>query len=182
MSKTTQQYDEAVALCRTMYEKKTGDYGPTWRLMRPSTLTDYLFIKAKRMREIETSGINMVGEDQKGDFMAIVNYAVMALIQLQLGFTDQTNDISKEQALALYDENIDHARQILTAKNHDYDEAWRDMRISSFTDIILNKICRNKQIETNGGQTAVSEGVEGNYVDMINYALFGIIRLSETQR
>lgn len=152
------------------------DYGPSWRIMRPQSLTDQIFIKANRIRSLEIKGVSMVNEGIRPEFIGIVNYGVIGLIQLAKGFAD-TTDITNEEALALYDKYITETKELMYAKNHDYDEAWRGMRISSYTDLILMKIYRTKQIESHGGKTIVSEGVDANYKDMINYALFGLIKL-----
>lgn len=152
------------------------DYGPSWRIMRPQSLTDQIFIKANRIRSLEIKGMSMVNEGIRPEFIGIVNYGVIGLIQLAKGFAD-TTDITNEEALALYDKYITETKELMYAKNHDYDEAWRGMRISSYTDLILMKIYRTKQIESHGGKTIVSEGVDANYMDMINYALFGLIKL-----
>ncbi len=173
---TNQQFDTVIALCRDIFEKKLKDYGPSWRIMRPESITDQIFIKANRIRSLEIKGSSKVGEGIKPEFVAIVNYGVIGLIQLQLGFAD-TTDISTEKALELYNKHINDTKELMYAKNHDYDEAWRSMRISSYTDLILTKIYRTKQIEKNEGQTLISEGIDANYMDMINYALFGLIKL-----
>jgi hypothetical protein len=175
---TEEQFDYALSECRQIFEKKLKDYGASWRLLRPQSITDQLFIKAKRIRQLETTGVNLVGDDIYSELMAIVNYGIVALIQLELGFAD-TTDISNEKALALYNKFAVEAKQLMMAKNHDYDEAWRGMRVTSYTDFILTKICRNKEIEDNDGKTLVSEGVDGNYFDMVNYAVFGLIKKNE---
>ena len=176
MPNTKEQFEHVISLCREVFEKKLKDYGPSWRIMRPCSVTDQLFIKANRIRSLEIKGVSMVNEGIRPEFMAIVNYGVIGLIQLELGFAD-TTDVSNEQALQLYDKHITAAKELMYAKNHDYDEAWRSMRISSYTDLILMKIYRTKQIEDHGGKTIVSEGVDANYMDMINYSLFGLIKL-----
>ena len=160
-----------------MYAKKLEDYGPSWRIMRPMSVTDQLFIKANRIRSLETKGVSMIDEGIRPEFIAIVNYGIIGLIQLALGYAD-TTDITNEEALSLYDKYMTETKELMYAKNHDYDEAWRSMRISSYTDLILMKIYRTKQIESHNGETLVSEGVEANYMDMVNYALFGLIKLS----
>lgn len=167
-----------IARCRELFEKKLKDYGPSWRIMRPQSVTDQIFIKANRIRSLEIKGVSMVGEGIRPEFVAIVNYGVIGLIQLALGFAD-TTDITIEEALQLYDKYITKTKELMYAKNHDYDEAWRSMRISSYTDLILMKLYRTKQIENHDGKTLVSEGVDANYMDMINYALFGLIKLEE---
>ena len=169
-----------VAECRHIYKLKMKDYGPSWRIMRPQTVNDQLFIKVKRVREIEQTGVNLVGESVEGEMMAIVNYSVMGLIQLAEGYAD-TVDMSSDDALALYDKYIEEAKSLMLRKNHDYGEAWRDMFPSSLTDIILTKINRNKQIVANDNRTLCSEGVDGNYFDMINYAIFYLIKQHESK-
>ena len=176
MRDTRKQYEKVVANCRELFAKKLHDYGPAWRIMRPSSVTDQLFIKANRIRSIEIKGVAMVNEGIQPEFMAIVNYGVIGLIQLELGYTE-TADISNEKALELYDKYVNTAMNLMLAKNHDYDEAWRGMRISSYTDVILMKLYRTKQIEDLAGKTLVSEGIDANFMDMINYAVFGVIKL-----
>ena len=168
MPNTKEQFEQVISLCRELFEKKLKDYGPSWRIMRPQSVTDQIFIKANRIRSLEIKGTSMVDEGIRPEFIAIVNYGVIGLVQLALGFAD-TTDITIEKAL--------ETKELMYAKNHDYDEAWRSMRISSYTDLILMKIYRTKQIESHGGKTLVSEGVDANYMDMINYALFGLIKL-----
>jgi transcription initiation factor TFIIIB Brf1 subunit/transcription initiation factor TFIIB len=176
MADTKAQFEVVISQCREVFEKKLKDYGPSWRIMRPQSLTDQIFIKANRIRSLEIKGVSMVNEGIRPEFIGIVNYGVIGLIQLAKGFAD-TTDITNEDALALYDKYITETKELMYAKNHDYDEAWRGMRISSYTDLILMKIYRTKQIESHGGKTIVSEGVDANYKDMINYALFGLIKL-----
>lgn len=176
MEKTKQQFEHVIALCRSLFEKKLHDYGPAWRIMRPSSVTDQLYIKANRIRSLQVKGKAMVNEGIMSEFVGIVNYGIIGLIQLQLGFCEKT-DMSNEQALELYDEYAFKAFNLMMAKNHDYDEAWRSMRLSSYTDLILMKICRTKQIEDLHGDTLVSEGIDANYMDMVNYAVFGLIKL-----
>lgn len=176
MADTKEQFERVIALCRDLFQKKLADYGPSWRIMRPQSVTDQIYIKANRIRSLEIKGISMINEGIKPEFIAIVNYGVIGLIQLAKGFSD-TTDMSKEEAMKLYDRYITETKELMYAKNHDYDEAWRGMRISSYTDLILMKIYRTKQIERNNGQTIVSEGIDANYMDMINYALFGLIKL-----
>jgi len=177
---TNEQFEHVISLCRDLFEKKLNDYGASWRIMRPQSVTDQIFIKAKRIRSLETKGMNLIDEGIKSEFTGIVNYGVIGLIQLELGYAD-TVDISEKQALALYDKNITATKELMYAKNHDYDEAWRSMRISSYTDFILTKTYRTKQIESNEGKTLASEGIDANYMDMINYALFGLIKLEYEQ-
>lgn len=164
--------------CRELFAKKLHDYGAAWRIMRPSSVTDQIYIKANRIRSLETKGVSLVGEGIRPEFVAIVNYAIVGLIQLELGYAETTDDLTPEQALAAYDKHATEALELMLRKNHDYDEAWRGMRVSSYTDLILMKIFRTKQIESLGGETLVSEGVDANYMDMMNYAVFGLIKLT----
>lgn len=175
---TPAQYAAVVDACRKIFLKKNSDYGSSWRLFRPSSLTDQIYIKAQRIRNIESSGKNAVGDDIYSEFMGIVNYSVIALIQLQLlAESRETQDL--DEILRRYDGVVEETRALMMKKNTDYSEVWRDMRVSSLTDLILVKIARIKQIEDNEGETLVSEGVEGNYQDIINYAIFAQIRLKE---
>lgn len=182
--KTDQQFEHVINLCKEIFVNKMQDYGTAWRILRPSSMTDQIFIKAQRIRSIETKGISKVDEDIRSEFIGIINYASMAIIQLELGFSDQP-EMDNNEALKLYTQNIYTAKKLMLDKNHDYDEAWRCMRISSFTDLILMKLYRTKQIEDNQGQTIISEGIDANYLDIINYAIFAMIQLefpeSETQ-
>ena len=166
-----------MAECRALFEKKLHDYGASWRILRPSSLTDQLFIKAKRIRSLEIKRESLVGEGIRPEFIALVNYGIVGLIQLDRGFTDEV-DLSVDEAMALYDTFAGEALQLMLKKNHDYDEAWRSMRISSYTDFILTKIQRVKEIEDLEGATLVSEGIDSNYMDIINYAVFGVIKLT----
>ncbi|KAA6330934.1 hypothetical protein EZS27_020414 [termite gut metagenome] len=176
MRETKQQFEYIISLCRDLFSKKLHDYGPAWRIMRPVSVTDQILIKVNRIRSIETKGVSMIDEDIRSEFIAIVNYGIIALIQLELGYAE-TADINNEKALTLYDKHSRQALELMLAKNHDYGEAWRSMRISSYTDLILMKIYRTKQIENLKGDTLVSEGVDANYMDMINYSIFGLIKL-----
>ena len=176
MADTIAQFEKVIALCRDLFQKKLVDYGPSWRIMRPQSITDQIFIKANRIRSLEVKGVSMVDEGIKPEFIGIVNYGVIGLIQLAKGFAD-TTDMTAEEAMTLYDKYITETKELMYAKNHDYDEAWRSMRISSYTDLILMKIYRTKQIESHNGKTIVSEGIDANYMDMINYAIFGLIKL-----
>lgn len=173
---TKEQFEQIMEECRTLFAKKLHDYGAAWRIMRPSSVTDQIYIKASRIRSIELKGVALVNEGIYSEFMAIVNYGLVGLIQLELGYADQ-EDLSAESALSLYDKYAKQTLELMLKKNHDYDEAWRGMRISSYTDLILMKIYRTKQIESLSGQTLVSEGVDANYMDMINYSVFGLIKL-----
>jgi hypothetical protein len=179
MTKTSEQFDNAIASCRVVFLNKMKDYGSAWRILRATSLTDQIYIKANRIRTIEQKGIKKVDEGIRTEFIGIVNYSVMALIQLEIGDPDGL-ELSREESERLYDRNILTARSLMENKNHDYDEAWRNMRVSSLTDIILMKLMRIKQIEDHAGETFVSEGVDANYRDIINYALFAIIRIDET--
>ncbi len=176
MEVTNEQFKKIVTMCRNLFEKKLHDYGPAWRILRPVSVTDQLLIKANRIRSIETKGVSLVDEGVRSEFIAIVNYGIIGLIQLELGYAESA-DITNEKALELYDKYANEALELMIAKNHDYDEAWRSMRISSYTDLILMKIYRTKQIESLAGKTLVSEGIDANYQDMINYAVFGLIKL-----
>lgn len=176
MDTTNKQFDEVIAICRDVFSKKLYDYGASWRILRPASVTDQIFIKANRVRSLEVKKKSRVDEGIFPEFIGIVNYGIIGLIQLELGYAE-TVDISTEQALELYDRHIAEAKALMCDKNHDYDEAWRSMRISSYTDLILMKIYRTKEIEGHGGQTLLSEGVDANYKDMINYAVFGLIKL-----
>lgn len=176
MKDTTQQFEQVMASCRELFAKKLHDYGAAWRIMRPVSVTDQIFIKANRIRSLETKGVSLVGEGIRPEFVAIVNYGIIGLIQLDLGYAER-DDMKPEQALEHYDRWAKQTLELMLKKNHDYDEAWRGMRISSYTDLILMKLYRTKQIEGLEGKTLVSEGVDANYMDMINYAVFGLIKL-----
>mgnify|MGYP000605861662 CR=1 FL=1 len=177
MHKTAEQYRKVILNCRSIFEKKGKDYGTAWRILRASSLTDQLFIKAQRIRTIQETGVNKVGEAIDDEFVAIVNYCVMGLIQLELG--TQTEEMSLSVAINKYDAKTQISFDLMEKKNHDYGEAWRDMRVSSLTDLIMMKILRTKQIEDNAGKTLVSEGIDANYLDMLNYAVFALIKLDE---
>ena len=175
---TNTQFEQAMAECRALFEKKLHDYKASWRILRPTALTDQLFIKAKRIRSLEIKKETMVGEGIRPEFIALINYGIVGMIQVNRGFAD-TVDISNEEALELYDKYAHEALELMKRKNHDYDEAWRSMRVSSYTDFILTKIERIKEIENLQGETLVSEGIDSNYMDIINYAVFGVIKLTE---
>ena len=175
MEETNIQFEKVLAVCRELFEKKLYDYGASWRIMRPESLTDQIFIKAKRIRTLETGAENLVGEDINSELIGIVNYGLISLVQLELGYSDVC-DITSGEALALYDRKAQLTLELMKKKNHDYNEAWRGMRTTSYTDLILTKIWRTKQIEELEGATKVSEGVDANYMDMINYAVFGLIK------
>lgn len=178
MANTEKQFDQALALCREVFEKKLQDYGASWRILRPEALTDQIFIKAKRIRSLQVKGCAEVDEGILPEFVGIVNYGAIGIIQCRKGYADH-KDIANEEALRLYDGVVAETKKLMMAKNHDYDEAWRGMRVLSYVDLILMKIQRTKEIEDHAGKTLVSEGVEANYADMINYAVFGIIKLTE---
>jgi hypothetical protein len=181
MSNTSSQYDAAIAKCRDIFVKKTHDYGSAWRILRTSSLTDQIFIKAQRIRTLEEVGESKVGEGIEPEFIGIINYSIMALVQLELG-TDTETDMPADRALTLFNAKAEQAKALMEKKNHDYGEAWRSMRVSSFTDLILMKLLRIKQIEDNKGKTLISEGIDANYFDMVNYAIFALIKLSEGER
>ena len=175
---TEQQFEKVIAICRQVFLNKLKDYGPSWRIMRPQSITDQIFIKASRIRSIEMKGVSKVNEGIKPEFIAIVNYGVIGLIQLDLGASADGKDLHPDDAIALYDRYIAETKALMYAKNHDYGEAWRNMRVESLTDIILMKLLRIKQIEDNQGNTLVSEGLDANYYDIINYAVFAMIKLT----
>lgn len=175
---TQQQFEQVLAECRTLFAKKLHDYGAAWRIMRPTSITDQLYIKANRIRSLEIKGVSLVGEGIRPEFIAIVNYALIGLIQLEKGYSETTDDMTADEALAAYDRLAQETLELMLRKNHDYDEAWRLMRVSSYTDLILMKIFRTKQIEALEGGTLVSEGIDANYMDMMNYAVFGLIKLT----
>lgn len=177
MSKTVEQYTKVISLCRDIFEKKTKDYGTAWRILRTSSLTDQIFIKAQRIRTIQETGENKVGEDIEDEFIGIINYCVMALVQLEDG-DNLPLELSSQDALDYFNKYTQAALDLMMAKNHDYGEAWRDMRVTSLTDLILMKILRVKQIEDNEGKTVISEGIDANYYDMLNYAVFSMIHLT----
>lgn len=175
---TEQEFKDVMAECRELFAKKLHDYGASWRIMRPSSLTDQLFIKAKRIRSLEITGKAMVNEGIRPEFIGLINYGIVGLIQLEKGFSDNV-DISPDEALTLYDRHAKEAFELMMRKNHDYGEAWRDMRVSSYTDFILTKIARIKELEDLHGKAIVSEGIDSNYMDIINYSVFGAIRLKK---
>lgn len=176
MQQTSQHYDAVIQTCKILFLKKAKDYGAAWRILRLPSLTDQIFIKAQRIRSIQENAIRKVDEGEASEFIGIINYALMALIQLQKGVAQQP-DLSTEEVVLLYDHEVAVTKDLMEAKNHDYGEAWRKMRVSSLTDLILQKILRVKQIEDNKGATLVSEGVAANYRDMVNYAVFALIHL-----
>ncbi len=174
MKNTSQEYDNVIAICRSLFINKMKDYGSAWRILRLPSLTDQIFIKAQRIRSLQENEIRKVDEDETGEFIGIINYSIMALIQLELGVVDQP-DLDTEKATQLYDAKVALTKELMENKNHDYGEAWREMRVSSLTDLILQKLLRVKQIEDNKGKTIVSEGIDANYQDMINYSIFALI-------
>ncbi|GAA0741831.1 DUF1599 domain-containing protein [Gaetbulibacter jejuensis] len=178
MQDTSKQYDDVIKTCRDLFVNKMKDYGSAWRILRLPSLTDQIFIKAQRIRSLQQNDIRKVDEGETSEFIGIINYCIMALIQLDKGVVEQP-DLSVEEATELYDEKIGITKQLMMDKNHDYGEAWREMRVSSLTDLILQKLLRVKQIEDNAGKTLVSEGIGANYQDMINYAVFAMIHLKE---
>lgn len=176
MERTLQQYEHIISICLDIFDKKMKDYGVAWRILRPTSITDQIFIKARRIRSIEMKGVMKVNEDVNSEYIGIINYCIMALIQLEKGISDE-DDLTPDETKQLYLAGFNRAKDLLLHKNHDYDEAWREMRVCSFTDLILMKIRRTKQIEDHGGQTIISEGIDANYLDMINYAVFALIKL-----
>lgn len=174
MKNTSEEYDQIIAICRKLYINKMQDYGSAWRILRLPSLTDQIFIKAQRIRSLQENDVRKVDEDESGEFIGIINYSIIALIQLELGVADQP-DLDTQKATELYDAKIKLTKDLMEAKNHDYGEAWREMRVSSLTDLILQKLLRIKQIEDNKGKTLVSEGIDANYQDILNYAVFALI-------
>jgi hypothetical protein len=177
VDQTSKEFDQVVSNCRNLFMKKTRDYGTAWRILRTSSLTDQIFIKAQRIRTLEEKGVNKVGEGIEDEFIGIINYAIMALIQLEMS-PEENLELDPEKAIQLYDHQVAITKDLMMAKNHDYGEAWREMRVSSFTDLILMKLLRIKQIEDNKGKTLVSEGVDSGYRDIMNYAVFAMIQMS----
>jgi len=180
MHYTSKQYDEITQECRNLFIDKMNDYGSAWRILRLPSLTDQIFIKAQRIRQLQENITRKVDEDEKSEFIGIINYSVMALIQLEKGIAEQP-DLNSSEATELYNKHLAITKQLMENKNHDYGEAWREMRVSSLTDLILQKLLRVKQIEDNKGKTLVSEGIDANYQDMINYAVFALILMSEEE-
>lgn len=180
MNSTSAEYDAVIGFCRNLFLSKMHDYGCAWRILRLPSLTDQIFIKAQRIRGLQENKVQKIAEDAASEFIGIINYSVMALIQLELGVATQP-DLMADKAIALYDDKINFTKELMLAKNHDYGEAWREMRVSSLTDLILQKLLRVKQIEDNNGQTLVSEGIDANYQDMINYAVFSLILMKFNQ-
>ena len=176
MQQTVLEYDSIIANCREIFAKKMKDYGSAWRILRISSLTDQIFIKAQRIRSIEQKGFQKINEGAANEFIGIVNYAIIGLIQLDMGVSEQAEELHFDDAMRKFDKQVKIAKELMLAKNHDYGEAWRDMRVSSLTDLILQKLLRVKQIEDNRGSTLISEGVDANYLDMLNYAVFALIK------
>ncbi|MBD0824406.1 MULTISPECIES: DUF1599 domain-containing protein [Aestuariibaculum] len=177
MQDTSKQYDAVIDTCKSLFIKKMSDYGCAWRIMRLPSLTDQIFIKAQRIRSLQENEVRKVDEGEVSEFIGIINYCIMALIQIEKGIADQP-DLSTEEVTELYEKQVAITKKLMEDKNHDYGEAWRDMRVSSLTDLILQKLLRVKQIENNAGKTIVSEGIDANYQDMINYAVFALIHLN----
>lgn len=178
MQNTSKQYDAVIDTCKSLFIKKMSDYGSAWRILRLPSLTDQIFIKAQRIRSLQQNDVRKVDEGEASEFIGIINYCIMALIQLEKGVVEQP-DMDAEEAQKLYEKHVAITKQLMEDKNHDYGEAWRDMRVSSLTDLILQKLLRVKSIENNEGKTKVSEGVDANYQDMVNYAVFALIHLNE---
>jgi hypothetical protein len=174
---TLQQYNAEIGKCRELFEKKNTDYGDSWRILRPKSVTDQIMIKALRIRSIEEKGVTKVGESIEDEFIGIYNYGIIGLMQLK--YSGKTDSFSVSEIMAMYDHELEETRNLMLKKNHDYGEAWREMRVSSFTDLILMKINRTKQIEDNAGNTIVSEGIDANYQDMMNYSIFALITLHQ---
>jgi len=180
MQQTSEQYDAVIKKCRDLFINKMKDYGSAWRILRLPSLTDQIFIKAQRIRSLQENETQKVAEGEVSEFIGIINYSIMALVQIEKGIAEQP-DLDLKEATELYDKHIGVTRQLMLDKNHDYGEAWRDMRVASLTDLILQKLLRVKQIEDNRGKTLVSEGIDANYQDMINYAVFAMIHLGQHQ-
>ncbi len=181
MKNTSQEYDAIISICRELYTKKTKDYGTAWRILRLPSLTDQIYIKAQRIRSLQQNDVRKVDEDEISEFIGIINYCIMALIQIDKGIVEQP-DLNFEDAISLYNAKVTITKDLMDAKNHDYGEAWREMRVSSLTDLILQKLLRVKQIENNQGKTLVSEGIDANYQDMINYSIFALIHMGLTKK
>lgn len=177
MTNTAAEYEAVINICKGLFMKKTRDYGTAWRILRPQSITDQIFIKAQRIRTLEEKKISKVGDDITGEYIGIVNYCVIAMMQLECG-PEMSTELNPDHVSQMFDEKVNETKELMFAKNHDYGEAWRDMRISSLTDLILMKLLRVKQIEDNQGLTEASEGVKANYQDMLNYAVFALIKLN----
>ena len=181
MQNTALQFSEVISKCRDLFSKKLQDYGAAWRVLRPSSITDQIYIKVNRIRTLQMTDVKMVDEHEEDEFIAIVNYSIIGLIQLEKGFSENLDE-DKTEILKLYDDYAQKAKDLMLRKNHDYGEAWREMRISSITDLIYQKVLRTKQIEDNQGKTVASEGIDANYYDMLNYAAFCLIKMMEDGR
>ena len=179
MEQTIREYDSIIAKCKQIFAKKMKDYGTAWRILRISSLTDQIFIKAQRIRSIESKGSSKIDEGIYNEFVGIVNYSIIGLIQLQIGVSDDSEEMDYSEVINMFDNQVNTAKNLMLDKNHDYGEAWRNMRVSSLTDLILQKLLRVKQIEDNNGSTLISEGVDANYLDMLNYAVFALIKLNK---
>ena len=179
MNETILEYDSIIKKCEDIFAKKMKDYGSAWRILRISSLTDQIFIKAQRIRSIESKGTQKIDEGVINEFIGIVNYSVIGLIQIELGVSEQPEDLEYEKVMNLFNKHVLASKDLMVNKNHDYGEAWRDMRVSSLTDLILQKLLRVKQIEDNDGSTLISEGFDANYLDMLNYAVFALIKLNK---
>ena len=179
MKETILEYDSIIKKCEDIFAKKMKDYGSAWRILRISSLTDQIFIKAQRIRSIESKGIQKIDEGVINEFIGIVNYSVIGLIQIDLGVSEQPEDLEFEKVMNMFNKHVLSSKDLMVNKNHDYGEAWRDMRVSSLTDLILQKLLRVKQIEDNNGSTIISEGIDANYLDMLNYAVFALIKLNK---
>ena len=180
MINTKEKYQKQIEKCKFLFEKKMIDYGSAWRVLRPPSLTDQIFIKAQRIRTIQNGNFKMVDEGEQDEFIGIINYSVLTIIQLDMGAVDEP-DLNNQQTFELYNNIIEETKLLMLKKNHDYGEAWRDMRVSSLTDLILQKLYRVKQIEKNNGSTIISEGIDANYLDMLNYAVFALIKLEKSE-
>tara|TARA_B100000900_G_scaffold85578_2_gene69296 strand:+ start:6093 stop:6632 length:540 start_codon:yes stop_codon:yes gene_type:complete len=179
MEQTIREYDSIIAKCKQIFAKKMKDYGTAWRILRISSLTDQIFIKAQRIRSIESKGSSKIDEGIYNEFVGIVNYSIIGLIQLQIGVSDDSEEMDYSEVINMFDNQVNTAKNLMLDKNHDYGEAWRNMRVSSLTDLILQKLLRVKQIEDNNGSTLISEGVDANYLDMLNYAVFALIKINK---
>ena len=179
MNTTILEYDSIIKKCEDIFAKKMKDYGSAWRILRISSLTDQIFIKAQRIRSIESKGVQKIDEGVFNEFIGIVNYSVIGLIQIDLGVSEQPEDLSYDKVINMFKTHVLTSKELMIDKNHDYGEAWRDMRVSSLTDLILQKLLRVKQIEDNNGSTLISEGIDANYLDMLNYAVFALIKLNK---
>ena len=179
MNQTLNEYSSIIKKCEDIFAKKMKDYGSAWRILRISSLTDQIFIKAQRIRSIESKGTQKIDEGVINEFIGIVNYSVIGLIQIDLGVSEQPEDLEFEKVMNMFNKHVLSSKDLMVNKNHDYGEAWRDMRVSSLTDLILQKLLRVKQIEDNNGSTIISEGIDANYLDMLNYAVFALIKLNK---